>query len=72
MKRLRETIEVNTANKRRVLIVTNLMSSDVIQARVERDLEGLTYTLNTSGLVEHPYFVDWISETINDQKARDD
>ena len=72
VKRLRETIEVNTANNRRVLIVTNLMSSDVIQARVERDLEGLTYTFNTSGLVEHPYFVDWISETINDQKARDD
>ena len=72
MKRLRETIEVNTANNRRVLIVTNLMSSDVIQARVERDLKGLTYTFNTSGLVEHPYFVDWINETINDQKARDD
>ena len=70
--RLRETIEVHTASKRRVLIVTNLMSSDVIQARVERDLRGLSYTFNTNGLVEHPYFVDWISEAIDDQKARDD
>ena len=69
VKRLRETIEINTANNRRVLIVTNLMSSDVIQARVKRDLNGLTYAFNANGLVEHPYFVDWISETINFQEA---
>ena len=69
VKRLRETIEMNTANNRRVLIVTNLMSSDVIQAKVERDLNGLPYTFNANGLVDHPYFVDWISETINVQEA---
>ncbi|MFL2873522.1 MAG: hypothetical protein ACJZ8M_09355, partial [Pseudohongiellaceae bacterium] len=72
VKRLRKIIEENTAHDRRVLVVTNLMSSDVIQARVERDLNGLTYTLNTNGLVEHPYFVDWISETVNEQETRDD
>ena len=72
VKRLRENIEVNTANNRRVLIVTNLMSSDVIQARVERDLKGLSYTFNTNGIIEHPYFVDWISEAIDEQEARED
>ena len=72
VKRLRETIEVNTANNRRVLIITNLMSSDVIQARVERDLKGLSYTFNTNGIIEHPYFVDWISEAIDEQEARED
>ena len=72
MKRLRKTIEVNTANNRRVLIVTNLMSSDVIQAKVDRDLAGLAYIFNSNGLVEHPYFVDWISEAINNQEAKDD
>jgi hypothetical protein len=72
VKRLRETIEVNTVNNRRVLIVTNLMSSDVIQAKVERDLTGLTYIFNSNGLVEHPFFVDWISEAINNQETQDD
>ena len=72
VKRLRETIEVNTVNNRRILIVTNLMSSDVIQAKVERDLAGLTYIFNSNGLVEHPYFVDWISEAINNLEAQDD
>jgi hypothetical protein len=48
------------------------MSSDVIQAKVERDLTGLTYTFNSNGLVEHPYFVDWISEAINNLEVQDD
>ncbi len=72
VKRLRETIQVNTGNSRRVLIVTNLMSSDVIQARVEQDLEGLSYSFNSKGLVEHPYFVDWITEVINEEQDRKD
>ena len=72
VKRLRETIQENTANSRRVLIVTNLMSSDVIQARVEQDLEGLSYVFNSKGLVEHPYFVNWITEAINNDQDRKD
>jgi hypothetical protein len=48
------------------------MSSDVIQAKVDRDLAGLAYIFNSNGLVEHPYFVDWISEAINNQEAKDD
>ena len=71
VKRLRETIEMNTANNRRVLIVTTLMSSEVIQARVERELAGLSYFLNSNGLVEHPYFLEWINEAIINEKARD-
>ena len=55
----------NTIEGRRVLIVTNLMSSGIIKARLQNDLSGLVLTFNDGGLMEHPDFVTWISKTVS-------
>ena len=63
---LSEIVSKNTTEGRRVLTVTNLMSSGIIQARLKDDLAGLEFTFNEKGLVEHPDFVTWISKTVSD------
>ena len=69
VKRLRETVEMSMSEGRQVLVVTNLMSTGIIQAKVERDLEGLSYIFNGKGLVEHPYFVEWIKHQVKDDET---
>ena len=54
---LNEIVAKNTTEGRRVLIVTNLMSSGIIKARLQDGLTGLVLTFNDEGLVEHPDFV---------------
>ena len=54
---LNEIVANNTTEERRDLIVTNLMSSGIIKARLQDDLRGLVLTFNEEGLVEHPDFV---------------
>ena len=63
---LSEIVAKNTTEGRRVLIVTYLMSSGIIQARLRDDLAGLEFTFNEAGLVGHPDFVTWISKTVSD------
>ena len=63
---LREIVATNTIEGRQALIVTNLMSSGIIQARLRDDLAGLEFIFNEKGLVEHPDFVTWISKTVSD------
>ena len=63
---LRKIVTANTIEGRRVLVVTNLMSSGIIQARLRDDLAGLEFTFNEKGLVEHPDFVTWISKSVSD------
>ena len=67
---LRDIVDTNTTEGRRVLIVTNLMSSGIIQARLREDLAGLEFTFNEKGLVEHPDFVTWISKAVSDLRPR--
>ena len=59
---LHEIVAKNTTEARRVLIVTNLMSSGIIKARLQDDPTELVLTFNEEGLVEHPDFVTWISK----------
>ena len=63
---LNQKVAKNTTEGRRVLIVTNLISSGIIKARMQDDLTGLVLTFSEEGLVEHPDFVTWISKTVSE------
>ena len=54
---LSEIVAKNATEGRRVLIVTNLMSSGIIKERLQLNFPGLVLTFNEEGLVEHPNFV---------------
>ena len=58
---LSEMVAKNSIEGRRILIVNNLMSREIIKARLQDDLTGLVHTFKEEGLVENPDFVAWIS-----------
>ena len=60
-----EIVAKNTIEVRRVLTVTNLMSSGIIKARLQDDLSGLMLTFNEGKLVEDPDFLTRISKTVS-------
>ena len=60
---LSEIVAKNTTEGRRVLTVTNLMSSGIIKARLQDNLTWLVLTFHEVGLVEHPDFVTCVSKT---------
>ena len=62
--RIRNFIEESSQQGRRVLIVSNLMSGKGIQDSIEKDLNGLSYTFNSKGLLTHPKFRTWIEKSI--------
>ena len=62
--RIRNFIEESSKQGRRVLIVSNLMSGKGIQESIEKDLNGLSYTFNSKGLLTHPKFRTWIEKSI--------
>ena len=60
---------INNANDngKKVLMVSNLMSGKGIQRSIQKDFNGLDYTFNSKGLLTHPYFKEWISNSIDSQ-----
>jgi len=40
------------------------MSGKGIQKKIEEDFEGIDYTFNPKGLLTHPYYIDWIKESV--------
>ena len=64
VKKLREVVETATRNGQRVLVVTNLIGSRTVQAKLRSDLKGLTYEFNPKGLVNHPNFMKWMGEAV--------
>ena len=72
VQRMREFVSTRSYNGRDVLIVSNLMSGKGIQRRVERDLEGLTYSFNPNGVATHPLFREWIEVSVQEslEKSR--
>ena len=68
--RMREFVSTRSYNGRDVLIVSNLMSGKDIQRRVERDLEGLTYSFNPNGVATHPLFREWIEFSIQESLGK--
>ena len=49
---------------KRVLMVSNLMSGQGIQRKLAKDFEGFDYTFNSKGLLTHPYYIEWIKESV--------
>ena len=47
-----------------VLIVTNLIGSRTIQAKLRKDLKGLDYNFNAKGIMQHENFIDWMGESV--------
>jgi hypothetical protein len=58
------------ANGNSVLIVTNLIGTRTIQAKLRDDLKGLDYKFNNKGIVQHSNFVKWLGEAVRDQFRR--
>lgn len=61
---------VKAANDRglQVIVVTNLIGTRTIQAKLRKDLKGLDYRFNNKGISEHPSFVnEWLGDTIRAQ-----
>jgi hypothetical protein len=61
--RFRDLVEKNSTQGRRTLVVTDLMSSEGIQSRIKKDLDGLEYAFNEKGIVSHPLFIEWVKDT---------
>jgi len=60
-------MKASSENGKRVLMVSNLMSGQGIQRKLEKDFEGYDYTFNPRGLLTHPYYIDWIKESVTEQ-----
>ena len=58
-----EIVAKDTTERRRVLIVTNLMSGGIIKERLQINLTGLVLTFHEEGPVEHQDFVNLIKKT---------
>jgi sirohydrochlorin ferrochelatase len=51
-----------------VIVVTNLIGTRSVQAKLRKDLQGLDYKFNKKGIAEHPNFVEeWMSQAIREQ-----
>lgn len=68
--KLRGMVEAATADGRQVLIVTNLIGTRTIQAKLRADLEGLNYRFNKKGIVGHDNFMKWMGEAIREELER--
>jgi hypothetical protein len=58
-------VEAATAEGKRVLVVSNLITTGSVQAKIRKDLSGLKYQFNSKGLMLHPAFGDWIQTTVS-------
>jgi sirohydrochlorin ferrochelatase len=70
VRKMREAIEAATQKGQRVLVVTNLVTTRSIQAKLRSDLKGLNYEFNSKGLINHPNFMKWMGESVRNQLER--
>ncbi len=64
---IKDFINNSNNNGKKVLMVSNLMSGKGIQRSIQKDFDGLDYTFNSKGLLTHPYFKEWIFDSIDSQ-----
>ena len=64
--RLRAMVEKAASEGKDVLIVSNLIGTFTIQAKLRKDLKGLDYKFNRKGIIEHDAFMKWLLETIHE------
>ena len=62
--RLRAMIQEADDEGREVVIVPMILTRGGFHARLQKDLDGLSYEFANRGLIEHPSFQSWISETV--------
>ncbi|MEQ1800734.1 MAG: hypothetical protein ABL989_02360 [Gammaproteobacteria bacterium] len=67
VQKLRGVVEEAAKKGQRVLVVTNLIGARTIQAKLRSDLKGLTYEFNAKGLVNHPNFMKWMTESVRNE-----
>ncbi len=66
--KLRAAVTAAIDNGQRVLVVTNLMGTRSIQAKLRADLDGLDFEFNSKGVSSHPNFAnEWLTNTIMDK-----
>ena len=61
---MRKHIEESTAAGRKVIIVTNLLTSGNLSEKIRRDLAGLDFEMNTKGMVAHDRFGKWMERMV--------
>ena len=65
VEKLREMVKAANDAGNQVLVVTNLIGTRTIQAKLRKDLKGLDYKFNKKGIAAHPNFIaEWMGETI--------
>jgi sirohydrochlorin ferrochelatase len=62
-------VETATEEGKRVLVVSNLITTGSVQKKIRRDLAGLQFQFNTKGLMLHPDFAHWIQDTVRRELA---
>ncbi len=70
--KLRSMVEEAAADGKQVLIVTNLIGTRTIQAKLRDDLKGLDYKFNKNGIVGHDSFMKWMGEAVRYQLERNE
>lgn len=63
--KLRDMIQEASDQGREVIIVPMILTRGGFHARLKKDLEGLDYEFADRGLIEHPQFQAWISNSVN-------
>ena len=58
-------IKESESSGKQVLMVSNLMSGKGIQRKLEKDFDGYNFIFNSKGMLTHPYYIDWIRESID-------
>ncbi len=64
VKKMREHIEKSTSEGRKVIIVTNLLTSVNLSEKIRKDLAGLDFEISAKGLMTHPRFRKWMDRTV--------
>jgi len=68
VEKLRKMVSDSIEAGKDVLVVTNLIGTRSVQAKLRKDLQGLDYKFNKKGVAEHPNFVEeWMSQGIREQ-----
>jgi len=61
---LRAQVQQANQQGRKVIIVTNLLGTRIVQASLRRALRGLNYGFNAKGLIQHDNFIEWINLSV--------
>jgi sirohydrochlorin ferrochelatase len=61
---LRAQVQQANQQGRKVIIVTNLLGTRIVQAGLRRALRGLKYSFNAKGLIQHANFIEWINLSV--------